>query len=936
MVIGVGAQVGPYEIVVPLGAGGMGEVYRARDSRLGRDVAIKILPPDFANNTDRLRRFEQEARAAAALNHPNILAVFDIGTHNGAPYLVSELLEGETLRAYLARESDAALDRASHAQERGRSPSAPAIRKAVDVAAQIARGLAAAHDKGIVHRDLKPENLFLTNDGRIKILDFGLAKLTQLDSVVVDASLLPTRPAETAPGVVLGTVGYMAPEQVRGLATDYRSDIFAFGAVLYEMVSGRRAFDGETSAETMTAILREEPPELTRVHPDVPPALERIVGRCLDKNPSARFQSTSDLAFALEALSASPQTGGSSISTVDVAPVSPRKARERLLWGLVAILTAVVAGLAVPATRHLSESLSNRLVVRFGIQTPVMGDPLSFALSQDGRQLAFVASDQGAQRLWVRTLDQVTTRPLQGTEGASYPFWAPDGIALGFFADGKLKRIDVAGGAPQVLANAPSGRGGTWSADDVIVFAPTAQGGGLMRIAATGGTPTAATELGPGHGSHRWPQFLPDGRRFLFFVGFGQPDTRGMYMASLEGSDSRKVLEAESAAVFAPPDLLLEVRQGVLFAQRFDLVRGMVSGAPMSVAQAVGLDAGVARGAFAVSANGVLAHREAGRERRQLVWVDRTGTTMGIVGAPDENGLTNPELAPDGQRVAVHRTVEGAADVWLIEIVRGVPSRFTFSRGVSPLWHPDGRRVVFRAISRNGIFDLFEKPASDAGDESPLLETAENKVALSWSPDGRVLLYATENAQTGADLLAVEFDRSTSGSFRATAGGGTQGRPLNGRAGEPFPVVQTAFDEAEGQFSPNGQWVAYQSNASGRTEIYLRPFPVPGATIQISTAGGGQPRWRPDGRELFYVAPDAKLMAVPLLMKADRPTLEPGAPMPLFTTRLATGANVSVGGLSKQQYSIAPDGRFLMNVAVEETTAQSITVALNWEAGINK
>ncbi len=907
MVITVGTRVGPYDIVAPLGAGGMGEVYRARDTRLGRDVAVKILPVAFAADADRLRRFELEARAAAALNHPNILAVFDTGIHDGGPYIVSELLEGETVQACLVA------GRARGSVSSGGLP----IRKAIDCALQIARGLAAAHDKGIVHRDLKPENLFLTADGRAKILDFGLAKLTQRDPVGLVASLLPTRPAETELGVVLGTVGYMAPEQVRGLTADYRSDIFAFGAVLYEMVSGRRAFLGETSAETMTAILREEPPELTTVQPAVPPELERIVGRCLEKNPTARFQSTQDLAFALEGLSSMPRSGVS----IPMAPAAPRKIREPLAWGLVAVLAVALVGLAIPTVSHLRESSPEQLTMRFDIQTPLLGDPLSFALSPDGRQLAFVATSQGAQRLWVRALDQVTSQALQGTEGASYPFWAPDGTAIGFFADGKLKRTNVVGGKPQVLANATSGRGGTWNSDGVIVFAPTAQGGGLMRVAATGGTPVAATELGPGHGSHRWPQFLPDGRRFLFFVGFGRLDTRGTYLGMLDDVLSTKVVETESAAVFAPRAALLFVRQGVLLAQSFDPVRGMVSGVPTPVAQSVDADDGVARGAFATSATGVLALRAAAKQRRQLVWFDRTGDVQATVGVPDENGLTNPDLAPDGRRVAVHRTIEGEPDVWLIEIGRTVASRFTFSRSVSPLWHPDGRRLAFRHINADGVFDLFEKQANGAGDEQPLLETTENKVALSWSPDGRVLLYATETAKTGADLWAVRFDLSTSSGPSRTA---------------PFPVVQTAFDEAEGQFSPDGKWVAFQSNASGRMEIYLQPFPGPGARIPVSTAGGSQPRWRTDGKELFYVAHDARLMAVPIATGLDGQTLEPSAPMPLFSTRLATGANVAVGGLSRQQYSVARDGRFLMNTAVEEETAPSITVVLNWDAGLNK
>ncbi len=417
------------------------------------------------------------------------------------------------------------------------------------------------------------------------------------------------------------------------------------------------------------------------------------------------------------------------------------------------------AGDALPASRR-----TEPLPTRFEIPTPPTSDPVSFALSADGRQLAYVATAEGVPRLWVRPLDQVAAQPLAGTEGASYPFWAPDGRAIGFFADGKLKRIDLGSGSPQVLADAPSGRGGTWNPEGVLVFAPIGVAGKgvspLMRVPATGGTPVAVTRLAPGHGSHRWPQFLPDGRHFLFFVAYGTPDLEGVYVGTIDGGEPTRVLAAETAAVYAAPGALLWVRQGVLVAQRFDPTRGVIKDEPIPVAQAVGLDDGVLRGAFAVSASGVLAHRASGGELRQLTWVDRAGIVRGTVGSPQENGLSSPELSPDGRRVAVHRTVQGNTDVSLIDTTRGAPGRFTFdaSNDGFPLWYPDGRRVVFSSL-RNGPFDLFEKAASGAGDERPLLVTGEPKISLAWLPDGRSLLYATQHPKTGADLWVLPLSR---------------------------------------------------------------------------------------------------------------------------------------------------------------------------------
>jgi Tol biopolymer transport system component len=534
------------------------------------------------------------------------------------------------------------------------------------------------------------------------------------------------------------------------------------------------------------------------------------------------------------------------------------------------------------------------------------------ALSPDGRQIAFVAKGEAESQLWVRRFEEAAATPLKGTGGAAYPFWAPDGKAIGFFADTKLKRIDLSGGVSQALADAPAGRGGTWNADGVILFSPLTNGG-LLRVPAAGGTPVAVTKTDASGDSHRWPQFLPDGRHFLFTKALGRTEEHGTYIASLEGGSPTRVLQDEPAAVFAPPDRLLVVRQGTLMALRFDPSAGVVSGEPEPVARDVGIDTTIAHSTFAVSAAGVLAHRPGGGQRRQLVWVNRAGQTVGEVGGPDDAVPANPELSPDGQRVALARNVQGNSDIWLRD-PRGVLSRFTFdaSLDTTPVWSSDGRRLIFRS-ARNGAFGLFEKAADGAADEQPILADLENKAPQSWSPDGRTLLFTVLNQKTGSDLWAL---------------------PLEGDK-KPFPVLQTAFDEMDAQFSPDGRWIAYESNQSGQSEIFVRPFPESRGQWQVSTAGGTQPRWRADGKELFYVARDGQMMAAPILKAADGQSVTPGAPVSLFTTRLASGTGVTIGSYTgRPQYAVARDGRFLLVVAVDAATTPPISIVLNWQSAL--
>jgi eukaryotic-like serine/threonine-protein kinase len=885
----IGQQIGVYQIVSLLGAGGMGEVYRAHDTKLRRDVAIKILPPSFTGDLTRLARFEREARMLAALNHPHIGAIYGLEDADGVRALVLELVNGETLGERIVR---------------GPIP----LSETLILARQMADALEAAHEKGIIHRDLKPANIKLTPDAVLKVLDFGLAKAS---SDAASSDLIPTVTIEgTGDGVIIGTAAYMSPEQARGRPVDKRADVWAFGVVLYEMLTGRRAFEGDTISDVLAKVIEREP-DWTALPASTPPRLRELLGRCVRKDPKTRLQAIGDARVRIEEM-----ISGATQEAAAVVAIQPRRQRgARLAWVVASLSLAMAAALAIPAMWYFRRAAPEPLVTRFEIPTPPTSDPVSFALSADGRQLAFVAMAEGTPRIFVRPLDQVTARPLAGTDGARYPFWKPDGREIGFFADGKLKRIALGSGGVEVVADAPNGRGGTWNSDGVVVFAPTG-GGVLMRVmATTRGTPVPVTQLPSGPGAHRFPQFLSDGRHFLFLGGTPSGESQNMYVGSLEGGEAKRVLAAKSVAVFAPPSSLLWVEEGVLVAQHFDQARAVVSGEPIPVAQDVGLDEGVYRGAFAVSATGVLAHRASHGERRQLTWVDRRGVARGTVGPPDESGLSGAELAPDGKRVAVIRTVQGNTDVWLIDTGRGVPSRLTFHPGLDgfPLWSWDGTRVVF-ASGRNGPPGLFEKAASGAGDDRPLLVSGEPKVPLDSSADGQWLLYNTRHPKTGLDIWAAPMARDR----------------------EPVPITQSSFDETAGQFSPDGRWVAYQSNESKPVQIYIQPFPGPGGPRQVTTAGGSQPRWRPDGKELFYVGLDGRLMAVPIAVGADR-QLEAGTAVALFRTQLATGPNINSGGNgSKAQYAVAPDGRFLMNMTLEAPTAPPITVVLNWDAALKK
>lgn len=883
-----GTKLGRYEIRSKIGAGGMGEVYHARDLDLGRDVAVKVLPATFSADATRLHRFQQEACAAGALNHPNVLIVHDIGAHDGAPYIVSELLEGETLRKRI-----------------GGTPLGQ--RRAIDYALQLAHGLAAAHEKGIIHRDLKPDNIFITNDGRVKILDFGLAKLTQLDGDQVQTDV-PTRRVNTDPGVVMGTVGYMSPEQLKGQKVDHRTDIFSFGAILYEILAGKRAFYRQSAAETMSAILREDPPELSSTNQSVSPALERLVNHCLEKNPESRFHSARDIAFALETLSGS---NGSSAQTVTLPAAAARRwTRRELVFATVAAL-ALIAAVVLTALSfpYFRSTPTETRVMRTVINPPDKSGFNSFTVSPNGLHLAFVATDtSGKSLLWVRPLDSFTAQPLSGTEGAAFPFWSPDSRFIGFFAAGKLKKIEVTGGTVQTLCAATVPRGGTWNKDGLIVFEPTPNDP-LYQISVAGGEATPLTKLEPSRqeASHRWPYFLPDGRHLLYAV-LGGPQSQGIHILSLDTKESRRLLNVSNTIVaYADPGYLLFRREATLMAQRFDVNKLELSGEPFPIAEQVGYEVASFQTFFSVSQTGVLAYSSSNTGRTQPVWIDRSGKEVGALG--EAGNFVRPWISPDEKRVALDSTdAHGNRDVWIIDVATGKPTRLTFDLGqdLFPVWSPDGSRIVF-ASDRQGARNLYVKTASGAGEEQLLLKTGENTYPSDWSADGRHLLYIVNHASTRVDLWVL---------------------PLFGDQ-KPYPLLNSGANERGARFSPDGKWIAYVSDASGTNQVYVQAFPASGGKWQVSTDGGYYLSWRQDGKELFYVSSDRKMMAVDV--KVTGGNFETGTPKPLFDLRIPSFGSASA------QFSVTADGqRFLVINMVGEITSAPINVVTNWTADLKQ
>ncbi len=894
----IGETIGPYTIVAKLGEGGMGQVWRATDTTLGRQVAIKILPDAFASDPERLARFEREAKTLALLNHPHIAAIYAVEKSGGTLALVMELVEGDDLSQRIAR-----LGVPGTSARQAGMP----LDEALLIAKQIAEALEAAHEQWIIHRDLKPANIKVRSDGTVKVLDFGLAKAVDTSPASATADNAPTitSPAHlrrgdgaagTEAGMILGTAAYMSPEQARGAIVDKRADVWAFGVVLFEMLTGQRLFAGATVSDTLAAVLTREP-DWTTLPAGTPAPIRKLLRRCLEKDRKRRLDSAAAARLEIEDALTAASTGD------DVAALHPSSAsRGRLPWIVATAAGVGMVAMATPTLRYLRQTTPPEM--RVEITTPATDAPLQFALSPDGRSLVFVASGDGPQRLWLRPLDQTEARPLPGTEGGTYPFWSPDSRSIGFFAAGTLRRLDVAGGVPQVLyAGGGTTQSGSWSADGTILFARQLTDP-LRRVEAAGGESMAVTELDPSRqSSHRHPQFLPGGRQFLFYA-LGAPETAGIYLGSLDGGAPTRLTAADSAGAFLPPDRVVFVRQGTLVARRLDLARAALTGDPVTLAGRVGVDA-YARGGFAVSGAGQVAYRAGDGAPRHLAWVDRTGKAVGVASEPDANSLRYPELSPDGRRVAMSRAVPGNTDLWLLDLDRGGMTRLTFDAAVdiNPIWSPDGMRIAF-ASTRTGVFDLHLKASNGSGAEELLMNSPNAKQPQDWSADGRWLTYSEVNPTTGRDLWALDM---TSPDHASRV------------------IANTPAEEVLAQFSPDGRWVAYQTNESGRFEVVVQPFPDAGGKWQVSTAGGVAPRWRADGRELYYLATDATLMAVPVT--AAGTSFAAGTPMALFPTRIVDGGTVAT---NRPQYAVARDGRFLINQPVADATAAPITLILNW------
>ena len=844
----------------------------------------------MSRNPDSRARFDREARAIAALNHPHICALHDIGQQDGLDFLVMEYLDGETLADRLAK---------------GRLP----FREALEYGVQILDALDKAHGHGIVHRDLKPANIVVTRQG-VKLLDFGLARLAPVglvSGVAHGAASVVEGVTRNAPlterGTILGTLQYMAPEQLEGKEVDARTDIFAFGVVFHEMLTGTRAFEGSSQASLIAAILDHDPTPLRLSQSLTPAALERAVAKCLGKSPETRWQSARDLRDELKWITTAGADAGAD------SPVASRAGRERLAWTLCGVATLaalLVAGVAILQFR--ANQVDPPSEMRLDVVTPpaptagfASGSP---ALSPDGRYLAFVAQNANQQQIWIRQLNSTAVQPLAGTEEAQLPFWSPDSRSIGFFAGGILKRIDVAGGAPQVLAELSSvPRGGTWNADDVIVFATG--GSPLNRVPAIGGEIQAITKLDPPRETDNFfPSFLPDGRHLLYQI-FGTREVAGIYLASLDGSNRQRLVADAGRPVYAAQGYLLFVRgavggpnaAGMLFGQRFS-----TDGKELGRARLIARDVDRAT----VSRAGLLAYRTAPAARQQqLTWFDRAGKILGAVGPPFASVIGTVELSPDGKQVAISRIVDGNEDVYLLNIADSAMTRLTVdaARDDRPLWSPDGRRILFN--SDRSPAGLYEKPSSGTESERLVLENPSILGSSTWSPDGAVLLY-----RQGNDFWKLFISRHE----------------------KPVAWTKSPFDEANAQFSPDGKWLAYTSNESGKYEIFVQAFQGSGKWT-VSTSGGVEPRWRADGKELFYIGSDSGLRAVPIAPSADGRGLTVGTPSLLFRAPVYSGFTSN----ARIQYVVTADGqRFLINKATEGSTATPITVVSNWTAALSR
>jgi eukaryotic-like serine/threonine-protein kinase len=882
MPLAPGTQLGPYEVSVPLGAGGMGEVYRARDTRLERTVAIKILPAQFSSDPVRKQRFEREAKTISKLNHPHICVLFDVGHQDGVDYLVMECVEGETLAKRL---------------EKGPMQ----LDQTLKYGEQIADALDKAHRSGIVHRDLKPGNIMLTPTGA-KLLDFGLAKaVAPLASVATLTGAVTQSSPMTEQGAIVGTFQYMSPEQVEGKEVDGRSDIFSLGAVLYEMVTGKRAFEGKSQLSVASAILEKEPEPISVAKPMTPPALEHTLQKCLAKLPDERWQSSSDLASELKWIG----EGGSQTGVVRPVPVQRRR-WERAGWLLAAVLSVLLIGVCAgwwQATNRPTHP------IYFHTSVPFRANDL--ALSPGEKTLAIVAYSAQANNyvLWTHEVGGRQTSSLPGTQGASYPFWSPDGKFIGFFADGKLKKVGVSEGRVQVLCDAPNGRGGAWNRDGVIVFTPAGLGG-LFRVPSSGGSPVEMTKPDPTRfeSSHRWPVFLPDGKHFLYLAAnfTGHLENNAIFLGSLDSQERRSLVSTSANAAYAEPGYLVYLRDKTLVAQPFDRQHYVLSGEPHTLSDEVLYLPGVDKAVFSVSSGDVLVTQTGkGTSISQLTWFDRSGKPAGTVGMPGSH--SNVRLSPDGRRVAADQTDpdERNIDIWIHEPARGATTRLTFDPALdqTPVWSPDGKQILFTS-SRGVGFRLYLKNADGSGPEEEVADLGAGLQvhAWDWSRDGKNVL-----VRKGNELWYVTWPQRVA-----------------------KPLFQAKWTVRNAQFSPDGRWMAYASNETGSMEIYVSPFPSVNGKWQVSSAGGQEPRWRQDGKELFYLSAEGKMMAAAVTWGTS---FEAGSPVALFQTYPRQPVSAS----DVFSYDVSGDGqRFLILSKVDEANPAPLSVLLNWTSEMEK
>jgi Tol biopolymer transport system component len=891
MALTAGTRLGPYEIVSPIGAGGMGEVYCARDTRLDRTVAIKILPSHLAEYPQAKERFDREARSISSLSHPNICHLYDVGVQDGTSYLVMEYLEGETLADRLRK---------------GPLPPDQFFR----IANEICEGLEKAHRGGVIHRDLKPGNIMLTKSGA-KLMDFGLAKsaptaATPASGISVTMSTPQNDDPLTAQGTLVGTFQYMSPEQLEGRELDGRSDIFSLGAVLYEMWTGNRAFLGKTHLSVASAIMEREPAPLSSIKPLTPPNLDHVMRRCLAKDRDERWQTTRDLASELKWTHES-----GSLATAPSPGLGTKRLGPRLAffpWVLCAMLIAgIVAAMIARRGGNDTQQASYFLAV---LPFPVH----DMTVAPNGRTVAVVGflESERANVLWLYEVGGREQKVLSETEGASFPFWSPDGKSLGFFADGKLKKLEMAGGSVQVICDAPSGRGGTWNKDGVIVFTPSGQlGDGLYTVSASGGTPTRITlpDAARGENSHRWPMFLPDGKHFLYLAAnvSGQTDPDAIYVGALQSNEKKFVTKATGNPAYAAPGYLLFYRDRTLYEQKFDANNLELSGEAVPLRRDVSYLPRILHSTYAASDAGVLVAQDgSGVSLSGLIWYDRKGIQTGVVGKTDV--YANVALAPNGKTLALDKTDAGNenADVWTYDLLGASMKRLTFDPAIdaTPVWSPDGTRLLFSS-SRKRLFGLFVKNANGAEEEKFLELGASDeadKYPSDWSRDGKYILY-----ERATELWVAEMPDLRTRAF-----------------------VKVPATVKNGQFSPDGKWVAYASNESSKWEIYVTSFPEAHGKWQVSSAGGTQPRWRGDGKELFYLAADGKMMAVPVTPGAN---FDAGTPVTLFQAN----ARELVATSERVTYDVTKDGqRFLINTQVKNEDRQPMSVVLNWDADLKR